>query len=81
MKYTELKVDDARKICKKVHCNCDKCPIRRTRITLKNETKTLFCWFRLMDFYNTNAEEFIDLMTEEIENEKEVLKILEEINS
>lgn len=80
MKYIEISVNDARKICKKVHCNCDKCPIRRTRI--ENEVyKTLFCWYRLMDFYNTNAEEFIDLMNEEIKNEEEVLKILKEINS
>lgn len=88
MKYTEISIETARKICKKHTIikpksnyrieECDKCPLRRERIDEKGKKHTLICYYVLLNLVNT-AEEIAKMTDMDILYEEELLKDLKEI--
>lgn len=88
MKYKDLDKELVKKCCKtharidektkKIHFNCEKCPLRRERhLENKPITKTLFCYYVLMQFYDQTMAEYEELKNEDIHHEDEWKKFIE----
>ena len=84
-KYKDLNIEDVKKCCKrhaykengKIRFKCETCPLRRERkIEDKPITKTLFCYYVLMQFYDKTAEEYKELKEEKLQHEDEWLNYL-----
>lgn len=85
-KYKDLDKELVKKCCKThaykkngvVRFKCEECPLRRERnLKDKEITKTLFCYFVLMSFYDKCAEEYTELREEKLQHEDEWNKFIE----
>lgn len=70
MKYKELKIEQARKICIKNKTKCEKCEIRQER---KENNKIIiqccpFAWLKILKNLNYKSKEIEELLDQEIKN-------------
>lgn len=83
MKYTDLTIEKARKICRNhIHIGkpvCSECPLRRTRNKNGKEIP-LFCWFELHRMLEGIKEDIDELELEEVQHPEELRKELEKLN-
>ena len=87
MKYTDISIETARKICKKHTIikpksnykfeECEKCPLRRERMDEKGKKHTLICYYILLNLIST-AEEIEKMTDINIKYEEDLLKDLKE---